>query len=266
MTPSQYADWYLKRNTVLDNDQIVTIRIDKYLQNNGSTRNKNGLAAKDAIIGAMVAETKTSWAAHTFNIDGWLVGKVDVACVFMGKGSPAEIANAVWLASRYGLILIDPKRKNHSGVRTRTFTEFCDDCVGLDCNGFVNNFFSFSRDKSIDTYDVGYPKARRQSVDEVKANDVLIFIEEDDAAAKNVKSGQPGGTSYKHIALVDTATPVDKDQLQLTLAQSSGGDLGLHVSTDVKKFANYGKGIFFASGSRHAYAVPPPAGAGKPKG
>jgi len=115
----------------LDNDQIVTIRIDKYLQNNGSTRNKNGLAAKDAIIGAMVAETKTSWAVHTFNIDGW---------------------------------------------------------------------------------------------------------------------------------------PIGKDQLQLTLVQSSGGDVGLHVSTDVKKFANFGKGVFFASGSRHAYVVPPPAGAGKPKG
>jgi len=265
MTPSQYADCYLKRNTVLDNDQIVTIRIDKYLQNNGSTRNKNGLAAKDAIIGAMVAETKTSWAAHTFNIGGWLVGKVDVACVFMGKGSPSEVANAIWLASRYGLILIDPKRKNHSGVRTRTLTEFCDDCVGLDCNGFVNNYFSFSRDKSIDTYDVRYPQARRQSAEEVKADDVLVFIEEDDTAAKDLKAGRPGGTSYKHIAVIDAVAPAGKDQLLLTLVQSSGGEVGLHVSTDVKKFSNYGKGVFFASGSRHAYVVPPPAGAGAPK-
>ena len=192
MSPSEYAAQYLSLDTVLDNDQVVTLKIDKYLQNNGSTRNKNGLAAKDAIISAMVAETKTSWAAQTFNIDGWVVGKVDTACVFMGKGSPGEIGDAVWLASRYGLILIDPKRKNGSGVRTRTATEFCNNCVGLDCNGYVNNFFSFSRDKSIDTYDVNYPKSRRQSPDEVKANNVVIFIEEDDAAAKNLKGGHPG--------------------------------------------------------------------------
>jgi hypothetical protein len=265
MTPSQYAARYLALPTELDNGQVATARIDKYLQNNGSLRNRNGLAAKDAIIGAMVAETKTSWAAQSFTIDGWAMNKVAVACVFMGKGSPSEISDALWLASRYGLIRIDPPRKNHSGVSTRTLTGFCDDCVGLDCNGFVNNFFSFSRDKSIDTYDVNYPKARRQGLDDVKANDVFVLIEESDAAAKNLKAGQPAGTSYKHIILIDSVAPAGKDKLQLTLVQSSGGDVGLHVSTEVKTFANHGKGVFFTAGSRKAYVVPPPAGAGQPK-
>ena len=261
MTPSQYADRYLTLPTMLDNGQVATVRIDKYLQNNGSKRNKNGLAAKDAIIGAMVAETKTSWGATTFTIDGWPVNKVGVAYVFMGKGSPYEISDALWLASRYGLIRIDSERENHTGVATRTLDGFCDDCVGLDCNGFVNNFLSFSRDKSIDTYDVNYPKARRQSVEDVQANDVLVFVEEDDAAAKSTKAGR----SYPHIALIDAVAPAGKDQLTLTVVQSSGGEVGLHVSTDVKIFANHGKGIFFTSGVRKAYVVPPPAGAGQPK-
>jgi hypothetical protein len=265
MTPSQYAARYLTLPTMLDNGQVATVRVDKYLQNNGSKRNKTGLAAKDAIIGAMVAETKTSWGATTFTIDGWPVNKVGVVCVFMGKGSPYEISDALWLASRYGLIRIDPERKNPSGVATRTLAGFCDDCVGLDCNGFVNNFFSFSRDKSIDTYDVNYPKARRQSVDDVKADDVLVFVEEDAAAAKNPKAGKPAGRSYPHIALIDAVVPAGKDQLTLTLVQSSGGEVGLHVSTDVKTFANHGQGIFFTSGVRKAYVVSPPAGAGRPK-
>ncbi len=265
MTPSQYARCYHQLNTVLDNNQIVTVRIDKYLQNNGSKRNKNGLAAKDAIISGMVAETKTSWAAHTFHINGRVVGKVDVACVFMGKGSPSEIATAVWLASRYGLILIDPKRKNPSAVPTRGLTEFCDDCVGLDCNGLVNNFFSFPRDKSIDTYDVNYPAGRRQRLGDVQAGDVIVFIEEDDATTKNPKAGRPSGTSYKHIALIDTVMPGGTNQLLLTLVQSSGGEVGVHAVTDMKTFGNYGKGVFFAAGSRKGYVVPPPAGAAGPK-
>ena len=265
MTPSQYARCYHQLSTVLDNNQIVTVRIDKYLQNNGSKRNKAGLAAKDAIINGMVAETKTSWAAHTFNINGRLVGKVNVACVFMGKGSPSEIADAIWLASRYGLIRIDPQRKNHSGVPTRSLTEFCDDCVGLDCNGLVNNFFSFSRDKSIDTYDVHYPTGRRQRLSDVQAGDVVVFIEEDDATTKNPKANRPAGTSYKHIALIDTVIPGGTNQLLLTLVQSSGGEVGVHTATDMKTFGNYGKGVFFAAGSRKAYVVPPPAGAGGPK-
>jgi hypothetical protein len=265
MTPSQYARSYLQLTTLLDNNQIATVSIDKYLQNNGSKRNKNGLAAKDAIIGGMVAETKTSWAAHTFNIDGWPVDKVAVACVFMGKGSPSEIADAVWLASRYGLISIDPKRKNHSGVRTRTLTEFCNDCVGLDCNGLVNNYFSFPRDKSIDTYDVSYPAGRRQRLGDVQAGDVIVFIQEDDAITKNAKAGRPSGKSYKHIALIDTVTPGGTNQLLLSLVQSSGGDVGVHTSTDMKTFGDYGKGVFFAAGSRKGYVVPPPPGAAGPK-
>jgi len=265
MTPTEYADLYLKLTTVLDNDLIVTVAIDKYLQNNGSTRNKNGLAAKDAIIGAMAAETKTTWAARTYNIGGYVVGKVDTACVFMGKGSPNEVADAVWLASRYGLIKIDPPRKNRSGVPTRTLTGFCDDCVGLDCNGFVNNYLGFDRDKSIDTYDVNYPKSRRQTLREVVAGDVLLFIEEDDATAKNAKAGRPAGTLYKHIAMIDQVTAVGQDQLQLTLVQSSGGNVGLHVSTSTVKVASHGKGVYYRSGTRSAYIVPPPAGAGDPK-
>ena len=248
MTPSQYARSYHQLNTVLDNDQIVTVCIDKYLQNNGSKRNKDGLAAKDAIINGMVAETNTSWAAYTFSIKGRLVTKVDMVYVFMGKGSPSEIARAVWLASRYGLILIDPPRKNPSQVPTRTLTEFCDDCLGLDCNGFVNNFFSFKRDKSISTYDGKYPKGRRQRLSEVQANDVVVFIEEDDATAKNPKAGPTSGTSYPHIALIDAVSPAGPDQLLLSLVQSSGNEVGLHTTTDVKKCANYGKGVFFESG------------------
>jgi len=263
MTPSQYARSYHQLSTLLDNKQIVTVRIDKYLQNNGSKRNKDGLAAKDAIINGMVAETKTSWAAHTFNINGRLIGKVDVACVFMGKGSPSEIATAIWLASRYGLISIDPKRKNPSAVPTRTLTEFCDDCVGLDCNGLVNNFFSFNRDKSIDTYDVNYPKGRRQRLSYVQAGDVVVFVEEDDATTKDPKAGRP--SSYPHIALIDTVSPGGTDQLLLSLVQSSGNEVGIHAVTDMKTFGNYGKGVFFAAGSRKGYVVPPPAGAAGPK-
>jgi hypothetical protein len=194
-----------------------------------------------------------------------MIDKLAVACVFMGKGSPSEIADAVWLASRYGLIGIEPKRTNFSKVPTRTVTQFCSDCIGLDCNGYVNNYFSFGRDKSIDTYDVNYPNSRRQSPEEIRTGDAVIFIEENDAAAKNAKAPAPAAGLYKHIAAVENAKAVGKDQLELTLVQSGGPDLGLHVSTETKPIFNYGKGVHFTSGSRKAYFVPPPPGAGEPK-
>jgi hypothetical protein len=265
MTPSEYAAIYLNRNVMLDNNQIVMVSINKYLLNNGSRRNKNGLAAKDVIIGGMVAETKSSWAASIYKIDGWPINKVDIACVFMGKGSPSHISDAVWLASRYGLIRIEPNRKNSSAIPARTVTQFCDDCVGLDCNGFVNNYFSFSRDKSIDTYDANYPSSRRQSLEEVQTGDAVIFIEENDATAKNPKAAVPAAGLYKHIAAVDKAVVAGQDRLELTLLQSGGPELGLHTSTEVKQIHNYGKGVYFDSGTRKAYIVAPPAGAGEPR-
>jgi hypothetical protein len=57
---------------------------------------------------------------------------------------------------------------------------------------------------------------------------------------------------------------VGQDQLALTLVQSSGGEVGLHVSTATQKFVSHGKGGYFTSGSRKAYIVPPPPGAGSP--
>ena len=83
---------------------------------------------------------------------------------------------------------------------TRTVTGFGDDCVGLDCNGFVNNYLGFDRDKSIDTYDVNYPKSRRQTLREVVAGDAERVLRSAPRRSRRPESVMAAGAGLRVAA------------------------------------------------------------------
>ena len=93
--------------------------------------------------------------------------------VHSGKGSPEEIAIALHLVSRYKLYdkiyATDPA----AGVR-----DYCDRYIGLDCNGFVGNYARAIGKAKVPNTPIGSyapDKARRTRIEDVQANDVLVW-------------------------------------------------------------------------------------------
>lgn len=111
--------------------------------------------------------------------------------VHTGKGSPEEIATVLHLVAVYKLY--DKKFGDDSAGGVR---EYCDKYVGLDCNGFVNNYGKLiglpkTRDTPIGSYATA--KDRRGALADVKANDVLVW------------------TDHSHINVIDSIGMMPSD-------------------------------------------------------
>ena len=137
---------------------------------------------------------------------GTLIGvqesdKQAIAGAFYGKGSPAEYAATLGYALRY-------RRSSLAGLAT-----YCDEQakLGIDCSGFVNQYFlatgKISAAQGIDVY---AQKAVRTQASEIKNLDVLIWLD------------------YSHIAVIDHGLPNSK---QFVVVESAGSKGGLTHST-----------------------------------
>jgi hypothetical protein len=199
--PWKYASSaYLDLKAMLDDATLVTLKIDRYL-NNGLKlqRNKDAERAKDSLLNRIAGELKVPYPGPlTFPIDGVTYNRLNLQRVFSGKGSPEDIRNVVRLASRFQL------------TDAKTVGQYCTKNIGLDCNGFAGNFWGIDPNTSIHKYDV----KRRQAVADVAAGDAMIFYKK-------------GGSSPIHIAVVDEVNVLGK-QFQVIVAQSMGLEQGLH--------------------------------------
>lgn len=253
MSPVEYMKWYRSLTAWLEDDSILDVDIAKYLnarfiqQKDAPTPKNDGVkimtkrataawAAKDKLIGELCKEFHCKHTPTQFLVDDFIVPTLHLVHVFTGKGSPSMINTVIWLASRY------------KHLTATTLQNYADRCLGLDCNGFVNNYFGRAADTDIARYD-----SHRRKDFQLQPRDVLVFY-------------TPGKTVPKHIAVVDSvlAAADSKGQIQLRVVQSGGPEEGLHDSVATWKLSKMPNGdtAYKASSETIVYFVPPPLSGG----
>jgi hypothetical protein len=210
MSPAEYADVYRNLPVGFD-DGPVKVTIERY-----------HLGKPDAEGGQLVQTVKEYIQAHTKKdpaftldliVDGDTVSmtydqvKVHVIAPFFGKGSPEDCQVAAQLA-----VLVKRTTKEN-------LARYCDQHMGLDCNGFVGNYLFHVRNKNV------WPKiaadkelgpsslmdqfvAAGQPVKDVKTinpANLHLFIEVD--AAFRVIPGGSGGVGHITITEPNKYTP-----------------------------------------------------------
>jgi hypothetical protein len=202
MTPLEYMNLYLNLPVILDNWEGDIGNIDMYLNHGIQPRSGVAWAAGSQLISEMARETKTAWASQQFSIEGFPIKAINVRRTFMGKGSPQDQKDSLWLAHRYGYIK-NPARPRAGAL---TLKDYCRKYTGLDCNGFVGNYLAQHHNTSIEVY--GAIANRLTSVEQIRSGTSLVWV-------------PPLGGQYPHIAIVNSAQVVG-DTLKWDLVQSSG--------------------------------------------
>jgi hypothetical protein len=108
---------------------------------------------------------------------------------FSGKGSPAATRRVLQLAHLLGLL----------GPAGGTLQGYCDRYLGLDCNGFLQNYLSELRgmpgefqDKGSKEYDYWAPQTRRRrSLADIRPRDILCWA--------------PNARNIGHVNIIDDA-------------------------------------------------------------
>ena len=158
----------------------------------------SNMAERDILVALLKEEVRQAAGA--------LIGvqesdKQAIAGAFYGKGSPAAYAITLGYALRY-------RRSSLASLPT-----YCDDQakLGIDCSGFVNQYFlATGRISAAQGIDVYAQKAVRTQAGEIKNLDVLIWLD------------------YSHIAVIDHGLPNSK---QFVVVESAGSKGGLTHST-----------------------------------
>jgi hypothetical protein len=143
---------------------------------------------KAARKGSLLAPVHLAAAsAYTAIAKGTKAIQPALALVHMGKGSPEEIALALRLVARYKLY--DKHLDAKLGV-----AKYCNDYIGLDCNGFVGNYAKAIGSSTLtpSTYIGTFapPAKRRAKLEDVQANDVMVWPD------------------YGHITIINSIGPV----------------------------------------------------------
>ena len=237
--PSQYMNRYKQCLVSLADGTMMSVCVDRYL----SMSNKTSRAYDD-LIRALSEKTATPRYSLSYNLDGRRVHSGCFKMPFMGKGSPFDIRQALLAASWCGLV----DRLN--------LQRYCDENMGLDCNGFASNLFRLDRNTSVESFD---DRANRlDSAQKIGTRTVLIWVN---------STGE--GKSHTHVAVVESVTSVDLDRrvVDLQIVHAEGSRRGLNQKRFFKRFAIDEAGrIFFDaedgiptfSSQKRIYAVPPP--------
>jgi hypothetical protein len=215
MTPEEYADKYLHLTAVLYDGTVKEVSIRKYL-NTGvvwaalnkhvplpsvpSGREKNAITEYFRVLSAVAGALKTNHPT-TFTLDGWSFDILGVQRAYSGKGSPAEILDALWLANRFKF------------VDGPSLQSYCDRFLGLDCNGFVGNYVGAFG--PVNYYDVN----PRKEFADVSTGDPLTFY----VGARSMKV-------YEHIGVVGRILSLASDKLTFNIVQSGGPEDGVQVT------------------------------------
>lgn len=202
MTPLDYMNQYLKLQVILDDWAGDIASIDMYLNHGIQPRSGVAWNAGSQLIGEMARETKTPWGSTQFSIEGFLIKGINIRRPFMGKGSPQDFKDALWLAHRYGFIT-NPARPRAGSL---SLSQYCRTYTGVDCNGFVGNYLAQHHNTPIEVY--GAAANRLTGVEQIRSGTALVWV-------------PPQGGQYPHIAIVNSARVVG-DTLQWDLVQSSG--------------------------------------------
>lgn len=254
MLPSVYAENYLHLTADL-HGQVAEVAIDKYLNagikgqhdavpHPNDYRANRAIAEKDRLLGAIKNDLHIrGHVPQMFEVDSFSFKLMDVVMPFFGKGSPSNIRDVLYLAAKY----------NH--LAPGTAQQYCNQYLGLDCNGFVGNFWGINPSTAI----AGYDNHRRHEFDDVASGDALIFYH----------AGTTG--SPYHIAAVDSVQSLDGADarhatLNFTVTQSAGLELGVHTSSTQWRLSKSARGeVIYSTAHSTVYVVQGPP-KGEPRG
>ena len=230
-TASDYVRTYLQLQVWKDEMFTTVIPIRQYLQSGMGTQSNNANAALGRLLSALPKLVGKA-LSETFEVQGDKYSKTSLWRVFNGKGSPSEIQDALWLALLCGQ------------VNEKTITAYADSNLGIDCGGFVANYWGIgcpSPTSPTPDYATGIKprtvwgldkSTQRKNAGEIEVDDAAIFFEDvkndsPDLAAKKGSDGKydsKSGSQAFHIGVVASATAIaGTDLVDLDIAESSGG-------------------------------------------
>ncbi|MBL8821638.1 MAG: hypothetical protein JNJ77_03550 [Planctomycetia bacterium] len=145
-----------------------------------------------------------------FYFGGRKYNRRQVHLAYMGKGSPVDVAMALRLASRYRIISTEG---------------YCDKFLGLDCTGFVSNYWGLSKTENIDHKD--FDKNRRKDLSTIRIGDALVYY-------KGKQSSEHKKVRSMHIAVLNEVLSESNSgsevKLTMNYVESAGNDEGVHKS------------------------------------
>jgi len=253
-----YVRTYLQLQVWKDEMFTTNIPIRQYLQSGKGTQSANANAAYGKLMGALpkLAGSAANAAPEIFEVQGDKYSKTSLWRVFNGKGAPSEIQDALWLALLAGQ------------VNEKTIATYADTNLGIDCGGFVANYWGIGRPSPTEpkpNYATGIkpravwglnPKLRRTSASEIQVDDAAVFFEDvkgDDpniaAQLKDGKYDSNTGSQAFHIGVVASVQAIaGTDLVDLDIAESSGarassGGTGVNVRSLGQVKATVAKGL-----------------------
>jgi len=286
--PADYAVDYADLWSWLSDDgdwSFVGTPVLSYLQSGQGAISTNARSMHQALLHRLAQKGKPSFVtAKAFNFNDFDYINLSITRTFIGKACPWEIQETMQLASQLGL------------VSPQSAYTFCKSRLGVDCGGFVANYWgigvphlkrldppgawgiaprSFWSDRQF------WPDVmarRRASAAQVQAGDAAVFfkdIVDDNPDRAKQRDGRgnwiPGtGSEAFHIGVVQDVGSAGGSFTKLVLAESSGarsifGGNGVNVhSIAVRRSGmSMGKWVYaeLASGDR-IHFVAPPAGWG----
>lgn len=212
MKPVEFADLYYHccvetREDGASMNRMDFVRVDQYRINRASSdyytdvRSKNRLVqkVKKAIKSAKAGEDGAPKAAD----------KAIIARCFMGKGAPTDYEKTLRYAVCYG------------GVEPDDLQTYAHDHLGLDCSGFVNQFWiqlglinGYANSRTIRNY--GQTEYRRSLIS--------------GAGATDPQAVQPGDmliwTDFGHIALVNNLVVTPGGTQAVVVESTASGRIG----------------------------------------
>jgi len=245
MPASDYVKTYLQLWCWV-NDTFTAARVRNYLQSGKGPQSARASNAYGQLLNALPKLAGLAAGAQlpaVFEVQGDQYISNSLRRVYQGKGAPNEIQDALWLASLCGLV-------DESSLAT-----YADQNLGVDCGGFVANYWGIGRPTVGTPSPTGYlgykPRTiwgmstslRRKAASEIRADDAVIFFQDVKNNDPNIAARQNADGSYDsstgsqafHIGVVSTVSLVaGTNNIILDIAESSGaqsysGGTGVNV-------------------------------------
>lgn len=287
-TPADYARTYASLFTWFwDGENWLAKRapIINYLQHNDSQQDRRAAGALRDLRALLPGATgiKNVNQLKTFNFNEYDYINNSITRCFIGKACPWEIQETLQLVSEIEAI-------DEAGL-----IDYCRSSLGVDCGGFVANYWGEACPHMVDTAPVGWngilPRGfwsntqiwpdimsrRRQKASTVSVGDAAIFFKDvkdnnPDIAKQRDSNGkliQGTGSEAFHIGLVNGVGYSGDDFTALGIAESAGspsiyGGTGVNVrDANVVDSGLSGKWVYCQTGANErVYFVAPPAGWG----
>jgi hypothetical protein len=228
-----YVNCYLEMHHYTRENTAVRLGIRNYLQEGKGQQSINAKALEAQLTAAINRTLNRSGALPaTFDIFQYVYVSTNLRRVFMGKGAPDEIQDCLWLMDQLGIV---------DGLTVNTV---CDKHLGIDCGGFVANYWGKGRPDAGNMQPTGWagfkPRYfwetnavhRRRHKDQVELGDAAVFfthVKNNDPSLKATDLGggkfdTSTGSKAEHIALVDDLVPIGYDTARawLGISESSG--------------------------------------------